>query len=471
MATTPPDPRGGPHLPGEPGVEMDARLPFRADHDTTRWLFALNRKGIRPGLKRVQGLLADLGHPENDLTTIVISGTNGKGSTTRLLAGMLQGIGLNVATYTSPHLLSVYERLHLGPHPVAPDLFRARVEELRPSVERHQASWFETLTATAVSLARDSGADVFCCETGLGGRLDASNALPAVATLLTSVSLDHQSILGDTVEEIAAEKLGLLKDGVPFFTSVKGELKQQAFAASVLSGAPPHFLDELVRMDTGANSWSLTTRTRIFENLPLLSGPSMRSNAALAILTLEELANRGVVPRLEDPAPALNNMFLPGRFQTVLSGPDWIVDTAHNPDALVGALKAFLDRPVTGARHVLFGGMHDKDPGVAVGELLCQMDTVTLTTVGLPRSRNPEQLQSLMDHWGLDSQNGTQVCNDLGEALDHLATVDANDAVLACGSCFLVGELLWRLGYRDLEETRQVRAAAKVLPGREGCTE
>jgi folylpolyglutamate synthase/dihydropteroate synthase len=147
------------------------------------------------------------------------------------------------------------------------------------------------------------------------------------------------------------------------------------------------------------------------------------------------------------------------------------VDTAHNPDALVGALKAFLDRPVTGARHVLFGGMHDKDPGAAVGELLCQMDTVTLTPVGLPRSRNPEQLQSLMDHWGLDSQNGTQVCNGLGEALDHLATVDANDAVLACGSCFLVGELLWRLGYRDLEETRQVRAAAKVLPGREGCTE
>jgi len=470
MAVTPSDPTDGVFLPGEPGVEINARPPFKADHEMTSWLFSLNRRGIRPGLKRVRGLLADLGHPEDDLKTIVVAGTNGKGSTTRILAHLLQSLGLRVATYTSPHLLSVYERLSLDSRPVSPDLFQRRVAEMHPSVDRHEASWFETLTATAVSLARDSQADVFCCEVGLGGRLDASNALPSVATLLTSVSLDHQHILGDTLEEIAAEKLGLLKEGVPFFTSVTGELKHQAFVAAVLAGAPAHFLDELVRLDEGAGSWSLTTRTRVFPDLPMMAGPFMRRNAALAILTLEGLADRGVVPRLDDPAPALGDVFLPGRFQTILAGPEWIVDTAHNPEALEGVIGAFKSHPVDGARHVLFGCMHDKDPGDAVGDLLRGMDTVTLAPIGLPRSRNQEQLRSLMDRWGLDPQNGALVVPDLGAALDRLAAVNPGDAVLACGSCFLVGELLWRLGYRDLEDTRNVRSAASVLPDREGAT-
>lgn len=466
-----PDDDVGSIFPGEPGVTDDARPPFVADHPTTRWLFALNRKGIRPGLRRVRGLLADLGNPEQGLPTVVVAGTNGKGSTTRLLAALYRGAGLRTACYTSPHLLRVYERLTIDDRPVDPELFRRRVEELKPAVERHEASWFETLTAAAVSLARDAEVDVFCCETGLGGRLDASNALPAQAVLLTGVSLDHQHILGETVPEILDEKLGLLKPGVPLVTALRGDLKERAFRAAVLAGAPSFFLDEITRCDVGEAAWDLVTRDRVHRGLPLLGGEVMRRNAALALLAADVLADRGELPRPPDPAAALRDAFLPGRFQPVLAGPDWICDTAHNAEALELALGMFLARPCAGRRHVLFGSMADKDPGDGAGVLLRRADTVTAAVIGLPRSRNPEQLRSLMDRWGLAGENGACVCPDLGAAIARLAAeAGPDDAVLACGSCFLVAELLWRLGVRDLEETRTVRPAADVLPRREGTS-
>ena len=456
-----------PVFPGEPGVRVDARPPFAADCPVTRWLFALNRKGIRPGLGRVRGLLEDMGHPEQGLTTLVTAGTNGKGSTTRMLARLLQDAGLKVACYTSPHLLRGHERLTFDDRPVDPDAFRSMVESLRPSVDRHESSWFETLTAAAVGLSRDAGVDVLCCETGLGGRLDASNALPPAAVLLTGVSLDHQHILGETVEEIADEKLGLLKEGVPFFTALTGDLKSRAFAAAVAAGAPAHFLDELTRIDDDGDGWRLTTRTRVHDGLPDLGSPVMRRNAGLALMALEELAGRGVVPDVTDAAASLRRLFLPGRFQQVLSGPDWFVDTAHNPEALEGVLRTFLGRPCEGRRHVLFGGMHDKDPGDAAGRLLREADSVVCAPVALPRSRNPEELESLMDRWGLAGDNDAVVHRDLDDALDDLARrAGPGDAVLCTGSCFLVADALWRLGVRDLEETRTVRPASDVLSGR-----
>jgi dihydrofolate synthase/folylpolyglutamate synthase len=449
--------------PGEPGLG-GARPPFAADNETTRWLFALNRKGIRPGLRRIRGLLEDLGHPERDFRILVTAGTNGKGSTTRMLARLLQDAGHRVASFTSPHLLQVYERLAIDDRPVEPDLFCRTAEALRASVDRHQASWFETLSATSLAVAREVGVDVFCCETGLGGRLDASNALPHAALLLTGVSLDHQHILGGTVAEIAAEKLGLLKAGAPLFTAVTADLRAQVFAAAVAAGSPCHFLDELTSVDERGEVWDLTTRRRRFAGLPAWQPPALRRNAALALLCLDELSAAGMLDLPSDPAASLRRAFLPGRFQRVLRAPDVLVDTAHNAEALTVALTAFLARPCAGHRIVLFGGLADKDPGDGTGRLLARADAVLAAPVGLPRSRNPGQLKSLMDRWGLAADNAVEVHADLEAALSALAvTVGPDDAVLVCGSGFLVAEVLHALGYRSLEETRGIREAGPVL--------
>ncbi|MBK8165490.1 MAG: hypothetical protein IPK64_05910 [bacterium] len=460
-------------FPGEPAIAPDLPPPFQPPDEAVRWLFALNRFGIRPGLERINGILADLGHPERDLRTLVVAGTNGKGSTTRTLAHLLQASGHRVATYTSPHLLQVHERILIDDRPLPPAAFADYVGTMRSLADRHAASWFEVLTAMAVLIARDAGVDFLCCEAGLGGRLDASNALPARATLLTSVGLDHQAILGATREAIAAEKLGLLKRGVPLFCAVDPELRPQVFHAAVTAGSPCHFLDELARWEDGVpGRWHLTLRDRVFAGLPDPGAPVLRRNVALALLALAQLEGRAGERLLPaEPAIALRDLFLPGRFHLVLREPDWILDTAHNPQALAEALSAFKARPCTGRRLVLFGAMHDKELPAIVGEHLRGCGVVG-APVSLPRSRSAGELAELLVSWGLAPATealpaaGQQVvAADLPAALGLLTDgLGAADAVLVTGSCFLVAEALHHLGFANLADSRVPRPAS-AAPG------
>jgi dihydrofolate synthase/folylpolyglutamate synthase len=468
-------------LPGEPGVTIDGVPPFVAEDEQTRWLFSLNRFGIRPGLHRIEALLADLDHPEREVPSLVVAGTNGKGSTTHLLAALLQGAGYRVGCYTSPHLLRVYERLLIDGRPCPADRFAATLRRLRPLVERHEASWFETLTALAVLIARQERLDFLCCETGLGGRLDATNGLPALAILLTGVAEDHQHILGQTVAEIAAEKLGLLKAGVPLFASVAPSLKPQVFRAAVAAGSPCRFLDEMVRWEPAPPGWRLRTVRSCFEGLPEWGLPVLRQNLGLALLCLEELAARGRLALPPSPALALADVFLPARHQVLLHEPDWLLDTAHNTEALRLALDAYLARPCAGRRWVLFGCMREKALGPEVGARLRRCGGIVAAPVSLPRSRNRQELLGLLKEWHL--AGGTcvppdrgetgrpcgggvdvHVAADLDEALGRLTgMLGSQDAVLVTGSCFLVAETLHRLGYRELTQTRLARPASAAL--------
>jgi dihydrofolate synthase/folylpolyglutamate synthase len=432
---------------GEPGIGPDLAPPFTAEDESTRWLFALNRRGIRPGLQRVEGLLADLGHPERELTTLVTAGTNGKGSTTRILAHLLGKAGLKVACYTSPHLLRVYERLTLDDRPVDPALFAATVERLRPSIDRHEASWFESLTAVAVEICRAEGVDVLCAETGLGGRLDATNALPARATLLTTVDLDHQHILGETREEILAEKLGLLKEGTPFFCAVDENLRAQAFRAAVAAGSPPHFLDELTRWEGPDSAPTLLLRDRVIEGLPPMPVGALRRNVALAVLCLDELARRGGPAGPAELGPALVDLFLPARYQRILERPDWFVDTAHNTQALAGVLRAFAAQPVSGRRVLIFGGMRDKTVSPGLAPLMAGLDAVTFVPISLPRSRDRAELQALADSLELPAAAEHSFMDSVAGAISYWGTrLAPEDAVLVTGSCGLVAEALHQLG-------------------------
>jgi len=475
-----PRPGDTPGHPGEPGIGPDLAPPFTAGDDATRWLFNLNRFGIRPGLARIEGLLEDLGHPERNLRTLVIAGTNGKGSTTRIMACLLQAAGYKVATYTSPHLLNVHERILIDDVPVAADTFTALVEDIKPLTEKYEASWFETLTALAVRIAHEEKVDFLCCETGLGGRLDASNALPTTATLLTTVGMDHQRILGETLPEIAAEKLGLLKKGVPFFCGVGEDLRGQVFTAAVLAGSPCHFLDELARWEDSPGqptTWDLTLREKVYPGLPDPGTLVMRRNVALAVLALSELETTGGERLLPaDTAAALGNLFLPGRYQSVLSDPDWIFDTAHNTQALEAVWREFFAETGTGRRVVVFGSMYDKELTIDPGNLLARCDSLIGVPVSLPRSRTRDELEALFRSWGRSPEAWpenpsrlptTAVARDIPQALKLLAReLRPQDKVLVTGSCFTVAETLHKLGFANLEATRQTRPAFEVLGSR-----
>jgi len=464
-----------PTHPGEPGVGVDLAPPFVAGDDETRWLFSLNRMGIRPGLKRIEGLLEEIGNPETKVRTLIVAGTNGKGSTTRILAHLLRAAGYKVATYTSPHLLNVHERIMVDDKPVAEDDFAARVKAIRPHVEKHEASWFETLTALSVQIAADAGADFLCCETGLGGRLDATNALPSVGTLFTTVGIDHQRILGNTRQEIASEKLGLLKRGIPAFCAFSEDLRAQVFMASVTAGSPCYFLDELAHWDPVAGgAWDLTLRDRVYSSLPNLGHAPLRRNVALALLALTELESRlGLILVPDDPGVVLGNLFLPGRYQTVLKDPEWIFDTAHNDQALQGTLGAFAATRTSGRKFILFGAMHDKTLTEDAGSLLMRFDGVLGTPVALPRSRNAVELSEVFVGWGLNPKpwqtdfEDIPACTaapDMDHALQCLARgLKPEDRVLVIGSCFTVAEAFYRLGLTNLEQTRSCHQANPIL--------
>jgi dihydrofolate synthase / folylpolyglutamate synthase len=465
--------------PGEPGVGVDLAPPFTASDEPTRWLFGLNRFGIRPGLMRIAGLLEDLGHPEKKLRTLVVAGTNGKGSTTRILAHLLQSSGHKVVTYTSPHLLNVHERIRINDRAIDQADFSRRVEAIRPLTEKHEASWFETLSALAVQVAADEEADFFCCETGLGGRLDASNALPAIATLLTTVGLDHEAILGNTRPEIAEEKLGLLKKDTPLFCGVDDELRPLVFQKAVFSGSPVYFLDELARWqpeseDRPSGNWNLTLRKHLFRNLPGLGAESMRRNVALSLLALTELEallDQKLLPA--DVSSALGNLFLPGRYQRLLRRPDFVFDTAHNEQALSGALDHFRNQETSGRRIVLFGAMHNKVLEKLPGAIVQGFDLLLAAPVSIPRSRNADELIDLLRAWGLDPHSvtsdlkdasGALVAQDLATGLQWLArNLNPDDRVLVTGSCFMVAEVMHCLGFTDLDMTRQDTPAGPVL--------
>ena len=467
--------------PGEPGVGVDLDPPFVAGDEATRWLFSLNRFGIRPGLVRIKGLLDDLGNPEKHLQTLVTAGTNGKGSTTRVLALLLQAAGHKVVTYTSPHLLNVHERIRINDRPIDAAEFATRVEAIKPLTEKHEASWFETLTALAVQIARDEGADFFCCETGLGGRLDASNALPAVATLLTTVGLDHQRILGETRQEIAGEKLGLLKRGVPLFCGVDEDLRSQVFVAAVNSGSPCYFLDELARWDDAnpwqgsVSTWDIFLRDRVFLGLPDTGTGALRRNVALALLALAELettTGRQLLP--PDIPRTLGNLFLPGRYQHLLRTPDWYFDTGHNTQALAGILREFLSGNQQGRNILLFGAMYDKDITGDLSQTFGRFDVVLGAPVSLPRSRTPEELAQLFESWGFTPRPWSNkdesdlpacaVAPSLKAALGRLASrLGPRDRVLVTGSCFTVAEVFYQLGFTELDQTRGVGQAGPVM--------
>ncbi len=452
-------------FPGEPGIGPQLPPPFAPPDEATRWLFSLNRFGIRPGLQRIEGLLGDLGHPEQGLRTLVVAGTNGKGSTTLILTRLLRAAGYRVGTYTSPHLLNVHERIMIDETPVDPALFAARVVAVRRLVERHEASWFESLTAVAMQILRDAAVDVVCCEVGLGGRLDATNALPAVATLLTSIGLDHQHILGETREQILAEKLGLLKADVPLYCALDDDaLREQARAAAALVGSPWYGLDACVRAADAGATWSLQCAGRTFGGLPHLAEPVLERNVALALLTLTTLEDRGSLRLPDDPAGALSDLVLPGRFQTVLTGPDVIVDTAHNAQALRIALDAFAARPCRGRRIVLLGAMQDKPAPPELGTWLRRFDAVTAAPVSLPRSRNREAWRGLFGEWGLADMAAHSIMDSVAAALEYWRQeLRRDDAVLVTGSCFMVAEVLHRLGFGRLEATRRPRPAVELL--------
>ncbi len=333
--------------------------------DACRFLFPRQAGRIKWSLGPTEALLDALGHPERHFPSVHVGGTNGKGSTCAFIAAALRAGGYRVGLYTSPHLVSVCERMTVNDRPISEDAFAEWTGFLRPHIERTEASFFEATTAIAFADLAARGVDIAVIEVGLGGRLDSTNVVTPLASVVTKIALEHTDYLGHDLRGIAREKAGIAKSGVPFIT---GE-RDPEIREVLMHEAEARDADPIVLVDTAR---APRPGTRLG-----LRGPHQWANAWVALAALNALpAPFGPVG--DDIPPSFAAANVAGRFD-VRGGGRWILDVAHNPDGidvLVAALRDYGPRrPV----HALVGIRNDKEWRPMLARLLPEVDRVVLT--------------------------------------------------------------------------------------------
>ena len=421
--------------------------------DAWSWLKSLEPRGIRMGLERVEAALARLGDPHRRLRAVTVAGTNGKGSTSAFIAAIAHAAGYRVGLYTSPHLVSVTERIRIGTERIDPSDFARWTLRLRAVLEGEDGppiplTFFEALTVMALGYFAERDVDLAVLEVGLGGRLDATNVVDPLAAVITPIGLDHTRLLGDTPEAICAEKAGILKPGATLVTNVDPDLFRAVLGPRAYALRAPirrqgvDYLYQWLPEGFRYRGWL----SRVGPVRLGLRGVHQGQNAALACATAETLSAYGFTFKPVDLAEGLLRARHAGRLERRAPSVDdlgdpWpalLLDAAHNPmgaHVLKRHVRAFLpERP----RVLLFGVNPDKDTAAMFAELLPEVDAVVLTQA----THNPVPDWDPVVTLARRHHHRITFASDPVEALE-LARHWAGDAggVLVTGSIYVLGEL------------------------------
>jgi dihydrofolate synthase/folylpolyglutamate synthase len=436
--------------------------------DALRWLYARNQFSIKLGLEATRALLDVLGNPERGGNYLHVAGTNGKGSVCANLAALIGSVeGGPVGLYTSPHLVSFRERIRVDGKPIPEQAVADWMNASLPRLEALNPTYFECVTALALEWFRRAGCRAAVLETGLGGRLDATNVVTPRISVITSISLDHTALLGDTLEAVQGEKLGIVKPGVPVVVDEPREgLARRAGARARALNAP--FLNLAGRLEEGDEAWTVRGAHRDYR-LPadLRAEPHQMRNAALSVLAFE--AWRGVaLPPEAEWLPALRAARVPGRTQWLAPKRESsglmpvLLDGAHNPAGVEALRAALARRPGPGSRaRVFFAVMRDKE-FLAVHRTLRAL-TGDLVYVDLaavfPRALTAAELAEELRAETAGEGSGIREAPLSWEGLAPLLRAGSGaDYAVFCGSLFLLGEAIPLLmePYAGLEEFEEL---------------
>lgn len=403
------------------------------------FLYALQARGIKFGLENMRRLAGAYGHPERELKFIHVAGTNGKGTCCAVLESILRHAGYKTGLFTSPHLVRFHERIKLSGAPIGDDALLSGLDRLEEKIEPLsndgvRLTFFEAVTGLALDIFRSEKVDIVLWETGMGGRLDSTNIVSPECTVITSISLDHQEYLGNSLVEIAGEKAGIIKPGVPLVyhhhvehPEVDYVLEKQALEVSgaAVMVTPPGDIE----LDAG--QW--LTR---FDGYELgMVGRSHAINAHLALAALGELRTRGW--KVPEPAirAGLRHVSWPGRFQCLRPDPPLVIDGAHNIQAIAATLSTWEEVFGFSPGKIIFGCLRDKeiDPMIPLME---KGSRIVLVPVQSERGREPESLAPLF-HFGQ-----VQLAPSATEALKEELKDPTAEGCLILGSLFLAGEIL-----------------------------
>lgn len=419
--------------------------------ETLAHIYGLRRFGLKPGLERVLSLLNALSNPQDGLQVVHVAGTNGKGSTAAFLASIMSSGGYRVGLFTSPHLISFTERFRINGIEI-PENKICSLAEQAIAAAPPATTFFELVTAMALLYFANEKVDLVILEAGMGGGLDATNAVPGILSVITPIALDHCDYLGNTVSAIASEKSGIINRGRPVVVSA-----QPAEAREVLEercqaiGSPLRLWGRDYLSVWDNNGFACRGMTRSFIGLhPGIPGRYQEVNAAAAIAAGELLSESGFP--LADAAfmQGIENARWPGRMETFGQAPRILLDGAHNPaggEALADALKDIPRR-----RLILVAGvMEDKNADGILSPLVNLADEAIAVSPAIERALPSCRLARLLQDHGIPCVDGGSVASGIAAALEQAAP---EDLVVVCGSLFTVGEARAHLLSRRFEPFR-----------------
>lgn len=418
---------------------------------TLQSLYDLQMFGMKVGLQNIWSLSESFGHPELQFPCIHIAGTNGKGSTSSMIASVLTASGYRTGLYTSPHLVHFAERIRIDGKPI-PDRKIARyTKEMMPGIKKIQATFFEATTAMAFRYFADQSVDIAVIETGLGGRLDATNIVAPLLSVITNIGFDHMEHLGKTLSAIAGEKGGIIKPFIPCVVGVKNVEALRRLKQIAREQESPFIQSEKVtsvRLKNASLQGTLAkfaVKGKKYDDLFIsLPGAHQIGNARIALTVIDELQNRFRYKKIrpETVAKGLSNVQqysgLRGRIDLISTSPIIVADVAHNPDGMRTLLDA-LRKLVAGKILLVFGVMADKDYSEMIRSMRPFVRKMIAVKPETSRALNTRSIVRKAHEYGIKAVNGGSVKNGILEARKDLRK---DETMLIAGSHYVVGEAL-----------------------------
>ncbi len=404
---------------------------------------------LKPDLTNTIKLCAALGNPHEKFRSVHIAGTNGKGSTSHALAAILQDAEYKTGLYTSPHLIDFRERIRVNGMPVSKDWVVDFVNTNKALIEEVNPSFFEITVAMAFAFFAEQNVDIAVIETGLGGRLDSTNVITPLLSIITNISYDHKDLLGNTLAEIAGEKAGIIKPGIPFVVGEQNdETERVFFEHSVHKKAPLYYAQSLwgmvrINQDEKYQYYKAVNNAKreMYDLHTDLLGNYQHHNLKTVLTAVEILIhkdfNLSIPAAIGALANVKNTTGLRGRWEWLRENPTIICDVAHNPAGLNEVLLQWQQVAAT-AKHIVLGFVKDKDISDALA-LFPKDATYYFCNANIQRALPSAELKEMAARYGLAGGAYPTVAAALQAAKNNMAETDA---LLITGSFFIVGEAL-----------------------------
>ncbi len=432
-------------------------MAFTSYEEAVAWIEGIMPVGEKPGLLRIQKLLEYVGNPEKGLKCIHVAGSNGKGSTCVFISGVLIQSNYNVGMFTSPHIDKFTNRIKINSIDISEADVLRLINTIRPFVDQiatthlGHPSMFDIATCMAFLYFTEQNVDLVVLEAGLGGRIDSTNVVDPLISVITTVSMDHMNILGDTIENIAFEKAGIIKAGVPVICSASDDRAVQIISEkcqeteSDLYVIDQQFSYQIIDSTIDQQRFDFASGGMHYNHVNIsMNGSHQIKNASTAIMCIEVLKSKGIVDVSEDSLrQGLLNAFWPGRLEIIQKNPRILLDGAHNPEGARALSVALRDIYKYEKLHLVLGMLDTKDYKSFIDPLIQIADTIVITEPSFRKKLDSQAIRSYIEE-SPNKKSELSIFRESSwlEAIDIASNLyQPNDLIVVTGSLYLISDV------------------------------